>query len=190
MLIHNLWYMRSWNSWCDFIRNNTSVRRDRIDRIVPFAATDNSVTSRPLSCSRATNQSKCFGFVSFDNQNSAQSAIQAMNGFQIGMKRLKVQLKRPKDSSKPYWTYYMFEHAWTNRKWKSFGKLSQRIGEERHWLRAIFFSAKRNLQSKQDSPVCMCRLEERESRCVIKRAEDSEREIERETENEKTSLEK
>ncbi|OQR72231.1 CUG-BP- and ETR-3 factor 5 [Tropilaelaps mercedesae] len=52
--------------------------------------------------SMATNQSKCFGFVSFDNPTSAQSAIQAMNGFQIGMKRLKVQLKRPKDASRPY----------------------------------------------------------------------------------------
>ena len=42
------------------------------------------------------------GFVSFDNPTSAQAAIQAMNGFQIGMKRLKVQLKRPKDASRPY----------------------------------------------------------------------------------------
>ena len=43
------------------------------------------------------------GFVSFDNPASAQAAIQAMNGFQIGMKRLKVQLKRPKDANRPYW---------------------------------------------------------------------------------------
>uniref|UniRef100_A0A673GJU0 Si:dkey-205h23.2 n=1 Tax=Sinocyclocheilus rhinocerous TaxID=307959 RepID=A0A673GJU0_9TELE len=43
-----------------------------------------------------------FGFVSFDNPSSAQAAIQAMNGFQIGMKRLKVQLKRPKDANRPY----------------------------------------------------------------------------------------
>ncbi|XP_072138082.1 CUGBP Elav-like family member 4 isoform X14 [Mobula birostris] len=42
------------------------------------------------------------GFVSFDNPTSAQAAIQAMNGFQIGMKRLKVQLKRPKDANRPY----------------------------------------------------------------------------------------
>ncbi|XP_030366963.1 CUGBP Elav-like family member 4 isoform X11 [Strigops habroptila] len=42
------------------------------------------------------------GFVSFDNPASAQAAIQAMNGFQIGMKRLKVQLKRPKDAYRPY----------------------------------------------------------------------------------------
>jgi len=40
------------------------------------------------------------GFVSYDNPTSATMAIQAMNGFQIGMKRLKVQLKRPRE--KPY----------------------------------------------------------------------------------------
>merc|ERR1712228_1011550 len=61
-----------------------------------------NVISSKFFIDRATNQSKCFGFVSFDNPNSAQAAIQAMNGFQIGMKRLKVQLKRPKDASKPY----------------------------------------------------------------------------------------
>jgi RNA recognition motif-containing protein len=33
---------------------------------------------------------------------AAQAAIQAMNGFQVGPKRLKVQLKRSKDASKPY----------------------------------------------------------------------------------------
>ncbi|KAL8169596.1 UNVERIFIED_CONTAM: CUGBP Elav-like member 1 [Gekko kuhli] len=43
-----------------------------------------------------------FGFVSYDNPVSAQAAIQSMNGFQIGMKRLKVQLKRSKNDSKPY----------------------------------------------------------------------------------------
>ena len=46
------------------------------------------------------------GFVSFDNPISAQTAIQTMNGYQIGMKRLKVQLKRPKNENKPYW--YVF----------------------------------------------------------------------------------
>jgi CUG-BP- and ETR3-like factor len=61
-----------------------------------------NVISAKVYVDRATNQSKCFGFVSYDNPNSAQAAIQAMNGFQIGMKRLKVQLKRPKDANKPY----------------------------------------------------------------------------------------
>ncbi|KAG9343122.1 hypothetical protein JZ751_014094, partial [Albula glossodonta] len=45
-----------------------------------------SVISSKVFMDRATNQSKCFGFVSFDNPASAQAAIQAMNGFQIGMK--------------------------------------------------------------------------------------------------------
>nr|XP_024003297.1 CUGBP Elav-like family member 3-B [Salvelinus alpinus] len=61
-----------------------------------------NVISAKVFVDRATNQSKCFGFVSFDNPSSAQGAIQAMNGFQIGMKRLKVQLKRPKDANRPY----------------------------------------------------------------------------------------
>ncbi|XP_014245446.1 CUGBP Elav-like family member 4 isoform X11 [Cimex lectularius] len=61
-----------------------------------------NVISSKVFIDRATNQSKCFGFVSFDNPGSAQAAIQAMNGFQIGMKRLKVQLKRPKDANRPY----------------------------------------------------------------------------------------
>jgi hypothetical protein len=42
------------------------------------------------------------GFVSYDNVVSAVNAIQAMNGFQIGSKRLKVQLKRSRDFGKPY----------------------------------------------------------------------------------------
>ncbi|XP_053976172.1 CUGBP Elav-like family member 4 isoform X11 [Hylaeus anthracinus] len=61
-----------------------------------------NVISSKVFIDRATNQSKCFGFVSFDNPGSAQAAIQTMNGFQIGMKRLKVQLKRPKDANRPY----------------------------------------------------------------------------------------
>lgn len=42
------------------------------------------------------------GFVSYDNAVSALAAIQAMNGFQVGTKRLKVQLKRSREAFKPY----------------------------------------------------------------------------------------
>lgn len=60
-----------------------------------------SIISAKVFIDKQTNLSKCFGFVSYDNVVSAQNAISALNGFQIGSKRLKVQLKRGKDS-KPY----------------------------------------------------------------------------------------
>ena len=41
---------------------------------------------------RITNESKGFGFVSYDHPNAAREAIVHMNGFQIGSKRLKVRL--------------------------------------------------------------------------------------------------
>ena len=43
---------------------------------------------------KLANRSKCFGFVSYDNIFSAHRAIEQMNGFQIGLKHLKVQLKK------------------------------------------------------------------------------------------------
>ncbi|XP_053983940.1 CUGBP Elav-like family member 2 isoform X4 [Hylaeus volcanicus] len=71
---------------------------DLVSTFVPFG----NVISAKVFIDKQTQLSKCFGFVSYDNAASAQAAIQAMNGFQIGMKRLKVQLKRSKDASKPY----------------------------------------------------------------------------------------
>lgn len=59
-----------------------------------------NVVSSKVFVDKYTGQSKCFGFVSYDNPQSAHAAIQAMNGFQIGGKRLKVQHKRPKNT--PY----------------------------------------------------------------------------------------
>lgn len=43
---------------------------------------------------KATGRSKCFGFVSYDNCESARLAIQTLNGCQMGGKVIKVQLKR------------------------------------------------------------------------------------------------
>ncbi|XP_022244188.1 CUGBP Elav-like family member 2 isoform X2 [Limulus polyphemus] len=60
-----------------------------------------NVISVKVFIDKQTNLSKCFGFVSYDSPMSAQTAIQAMNGYQIGTKRLKVQLKRSKESNKP-----------------------------------------------------------------------------------------
>ncbi|XP_018058666.1 PREDICTED: CUGBP Elav-like family member 2 isoform X2 [Atta colombica] len=71
---------------------------DLISTFLPFG----NVISAKVFIDKHTHMSKCFGFVSYDNASSAQAAIQTMHGFQIGMKRLKVQLKRSKDACKPY----------------------------------------------------------------------------------------
>ncbi|GLV34095.1 bruno 1 [Carabus blaptoides fortunei] len=71
---------------------------DLASTFVPFG----HLVSAKVFIDKQTNLSKCFGFVSFDNPSSAQAAITAMNGFQIGTKRLKVQLKRSKEASRPY----------------------------------------------------------------------------------------
>ncbi|OAD53003.1 CUGBP Elav-like family member 2 [Eufriesea mexicana] len=71
---------------------------DLVTTFLPFG----NVISAKVFIDKQTQLSKCFGFVSYDNAASAQTAIQSMNGFQIGTKRLKVQLKRSKDASKPY----------------------------------------------------------------------------------------
>lgn len=68
--------------------------QDLANIFIPFG----QVVSAKVFIDRATNQSKCFGFVSYDNPMSAQAAIHTMNGFSVGNKRLKVQLKRPRPS--------------------------------------------------------------------------------------------
>ena len=46
-----------------------------------------------------TGESKCFGFASYADPTSAQAAIQALNGFQVRGKRLRVELKRPRGAT-------------------------------------------------------------------------------------------
>jgi len=53
-----------------------------------------NVISAKVYVDRYTGESKGFGFVSYDSVVSAELAIEQMNGFQIGNKRLKVQHKR------------------------------------------------------------------------------------------------
>ncbi|KAI3979648.1 hypothetical protein MKX01_013743 [Papaver californicum] len=60
------------------------------------------VLSVKVFVDKATGVSKCFGFVSYDSPVAAQSAINVMNGYQLGGKKLKVQLKRDNKQCKSY----------------------------------------------------------------------------------------
>ncbi|CAL0311066.1 unnamed protein product [Lupinus luteus] len=60
------------------------------------------VVSAKVFVDKVTGVSKCFGFVSYDSPEAAESAISMMNGCQLGGKKLKVQLKRNNNQSKPY----------------------------------------------------------------------------------------
>lgn len=53
-----------------------------------------TILSAKVFIDKHTGESKGFGFVSYDTSNAAQEAIRHMNGFQIDVKRLKVQIKK------------------------------------------------------------------------------------------------
>jgi hypothetical protein len=67
-----------------------------MDLYLLFRPYGNILSSR-IMVDRTTCRSRGFGFVSYDNPASAQEAIRAMNGYQIGHKRLKVQHKRERE---------------------------------------------------------------------------------------------
>jgi CUG-BP- and ETR3-like factor len=58
-----------------------------------------NILSANVFIDKVTMKSKCFGFVSYDNAASAQSAIANMNGMMLGGKQLRVQIKTPKGGS-------------------------------------------------------------------------------------------
>jgi len=64
------------------------------DQLYSYFKDFGSITSCRIMKDRQTNRSRGFGFISYDNAQSAQMAIQKMNGFQAGAKRLKVDLKK------------------------------------------------------------------------------------------------
>lgn len=65
-----------------------------------YFASYGNIVSAKVYIDKATGLSKCFGFVSYDNPQSAQYAIQYMDSFQVGGKRLRVSLKR--EGNAPY----------------------------------------------------------------------------------------
>lgn len=65
-----------------------------------FSTFGNIVSARIMT-DRETGRSRGFGFVSFDNPQSALAAVKGMNGFSVLGKRLKVQLKKENPGADP-----------------------------------------------------------------------------------------
>ncbi|GLD93685.1 hypothetical protein PINS_up002290 [Pythium insidiosum] len=71
---------------------NDMTNQDLFNYFAPYG----NVISARIMVEKETGRSRGFGFVSYDNAASADQAIKAMNGFQVGRKRLKVQHKKEK----------------------------------------------------------------------------------------------
>ena len=66
------------------------------NQLTAHFASHGKIVSATIMTNKSTGLSKGFGFVSFDNPESAENAIAAMNGFEVEGKRLKVQHKTAK----------------------------------------------------------------------------------------------
>lgn len=69
---------------------------DLLSLFSPFGRVMSATVNRDLR----TGESKGFGFVSYESAQCAQEALHAMNGLQVGDRRLQVQLKQPR--ARPY----------------------------------------------------------------------------------------
>ena len=59
------------------------------------------VVSARIMTDKESGRSRGFGFVSYDNPQSALAAVKSMNGFSVLGKRLKVQLKKENPGDAP-----------------------------------------------------------------------------------------
>jgi CUG-BP- and ETR3-like factor len=76
------------NEWAD---------EDLEQNFAPFG----EVVSARIMTDKESGRSRGFGFVSYDNPQSALAAVKGMNGFSVLGKRLKVQLKKENPGDAP-----------------------------------------------------------------------------------------
>jgi len=82
---------------CNLFVFHLPIEWSEAELISYFNPFGNVISSR-IMCDKTTGKSKGYGFISYDNQNSAIQAVRMMNGFQVGSKRLKVQIKKGEET--------------------------------------------------------------------------------------------
>lgn len=74
---------------------STMTNQDLYALFEPFG----DVISARIMVDPATGRSRGFGFVSYESAEQAQASIDSMNGYQLGRKRLKVQVKKERSEA-------------------------------------------------------------------------------------------